>query len=190
MADGICGIRPATVRAQVVRDGHRETLELCDVHYRRHKPDVLDGRGGRPDPDRRTVLSTGSATGVSLARSSLFFLIAIGTTFSPAFAQGVDTATTGAQSQGAQQSGAVQVGAGSKGDVTPGASGPQSRGGEGLAPAPVTFDIKPPSDPFYGPRQLPFGPPRQLRCAVIGDAGARRTCESKAAHLTGGQAND
>jgi ATP-dependent Clp protease ATP-binding subunit ClpC len=38
MADGICdicGIRPATVRAQVVRNGQRETLELCDVDYRR-----------------------------------------------------------------------------------------------------------------------------------------------------------
>src|SRR5690242_19878254 len=38
MANGICdicGIRPATVRAQVVRNGQRETLELCDVDYRR-----------------------------------------------------------------------------------------------------------------------------------------------------------
>jgi len=38
MANGICdicGIRPATVRAQVVRDGHRETMELCDLDYRR-----------------------------------------------------------------------------------------------------------------------------------------------------------
>ncbi|WP_046863480.1 ATP-dependent Clp protease ATP-binding subunit [Microvirga massiliensis] len=38
MADGICdicGFRPATVRAQVARNGQRETLELCDVDYRR-----------------------------------------------------------------------------------------------------------------------------------------------------------
>lgn len=38
MADGICdicGVRPATVRAQVVSDGQRQTMELCDVDYRR-----------------------------------------------------------------------------------------------------------------------------------------------------------
>jgi hypothetical protein len=38
MANGICdicGIRPATVRAQVVSDGQRQTMELCDVDYRR-----------------------------------------------------------------------------------------------------------------------------------------------------------
>jgi len=38
MADGlcdICGVRPATVRAQVVSNGQRQTLELCDVDYRR-----------------------------------------------------------------------------------------------------------------------------------------------------------
>jgi ATP-dependent Clp protease ATP-binding subunit ClpC len=38
MAAGICdvcGVRPATVRAQVVRNGRRETMELCDVDYRR-----------------------------------------------------------------------------------------------------------------------------------------------------------
>ncbi|WP_181708273.1 ATP-dependent Clp protease ATP-binding subunit [Chthonobacter rhizosphaerae] len=38
MADGlcdICGIRPATVRAQVVSNGQRQTMELCDVDYRR-----------------------------------------------------------------------------------------------------------------------------------------------------------
>ncbi|MEV5407122.1 hypothetical protein AB0L20_31905, partial [Streptomyces albidoflavus] len=31
----ICGVRPATVRAQVVSNGQRETMELCDVDYRR-----------------------------------------------------------------------------------------------------------------------------------------------------------
>src|SRR5436305_3278 len=31
----ICGVRPATVRAQVVSDGQRRTMELCDVDYRR-----------------------------------------------------------------------------------------------------------------------------------------------------------
>ncbi len=38
MANGtcdICGIRPATVRAQVVTNGRRETMELCDLDYRR-----------------------------------------------------------------------------------------------------------------------------------------------------------
>ena len=38
MADGlcdICGVRPATVRAQVVSNGQRQTRELCDVDYRR-----------------------------------------------------------------------------------------------------------------------------------------------------------
>jgi len=55
MADGICdicGIRPATVRAQVVRDGHRETMELCDVDYRRlarqqHSSSPLESLFGR-----------------------------------------------------------------------------------------------------------------------------------------------
>ncbi len=38
MANGICdvcGVRPATVRAQVVSDGQRQNMELCDVDYRR-----------------------------------------------------------------------------------------------------------------------------------------------------------
>jgi len=38
MVDGlcdICGVRPATVRAQVVSNGQRQTMELCDVDYRR-----------------------------------------------------------------------------------------------------------------------------------------------------------
>ncbi|MHC2109187.1 ATP-dependent Clp protease ATP-binding subunit [Methylobacterium sp. CM6246] len=38
MSDGICdicGARPATVRAQVVSNGQRQTMELCDVDYRR-----------------------------------------------------------------------------------------------------------------------------------------------------------
>ena len=45
MANGvcdICGIRPATVRAQVVSEGRRQIMELCDVDYRRlarqHRP--------------------------------------------------------------------------------------------------------------------------------------------------------
>lgn len=46
MADGICdicGVRPATVRAQVVSNGQRQTTDLCDVDYRR-----LARRQGRP----------------------------------------------------------------------------------------------------------------------------------------------
>ncbi|MBZ6077561.1 ATP-dependent Clp protease ATP-binding subunit [Microvirga puerhi] len=38
MADGICdicGIRPATVRAEVVSNGQRQIMELCDFDYRR-----------------------------------------------------------------------------------------------------------------------------------------------------------
>jgi ATP-dependent Clp protease ATP-binding subunit ClpC len=38
MAKGVCdlcGIRPATVRAEVVSNGERRTMELCDVDYRR-----------------------------------------------------------------------------------------------------------------------------------------------------------
>ena len=35
MADGVCGVRPATVWAQVGSDGRRQTLERCDVDYRR-----------------------------------------------------------------------------------------------------------------------------------------------------------
>ena len=38
MANGfcdVCGVRPATVRAQVVSNGQRQTMELCDVDYRR-----------------------------------------------------------------------------------------------------------------------------------------------------------
>jgi ATP-dependent Clp protease ATP-binding subunit ClpC len=31
----VCRIRPATVRAVVTRDGQRETLDLCEVDYRR-----------------------------------------------------------------------------------------------------------------------------------------------------------
>ena len=31
----VCGERPATIRATVARDGHRETIELCEVDYRR-----------------------------------------------------------------------------------------------------------------------------------------------------------
>ncbi|WP_414474445.1 AAA family ATPase [Microvirga sp. M2] len=55
MANGICdicGIRPATVRAQVVRNGHRETMELCDIDYRRlarqqHPSSPLESLFGR-----------------------------------------------------------------------------------------------------------------------------------------------
>ena len=38
MADGlcdVCGVRPATVRAQVVSNGQRQNMELCEVDYRR-----------------------------------------------------------------------------------------------------------------------------------------------------------
>lgn len=31
----ICGIRPATRRVEVVQNGERRTLDVCDVDYRR-----------------------------------------------------------------------------------------------------------------------------------------------------------
>ena len=31
----LCHARPATVRAEVVSDGRRETMNLCEVDYRR-----------------------------------------------------------------------------------------------------------------------------------------------------------
>ncbi len=37
MANGICDIcntRPASLRAQIVENGQRRTVELCDVDYR------------------------------------------------------------------------------------------------------------------------------------------------------------
>lgn len=46
MANGICdicGVRPATVRAQVVSNGQRRTMDLCDIDYRR-----LARQQGRP----------------------------------------------------------------------------------------------------------------------------------------------
>ncbi|RME97013.1 MAG: ATP-dependent Clp protease ATP-binding subunit, partial [Alphaproteobacteria bacterium] len=49
MADGICDIchtRPATVRAQVVSDGERRVMELCDEDYR--KLARRQGRGTSP----------------------------------------------------------------------------------------------------------------------------------------------
>lgn len=49
MADGmcdICGIRPATVQAEVVTNGRREDLELCDVDFRR----LAHQQGSRHSP--------------------------------------------------------------------------------------------------------------------------------------------
>jgi ATP-dependent Clp protease ATP-binding subunit ClpC len=57
MANGICdicGFRPATVRAQVVRNGHRETLELCDVDYRR-----LSRQQGRSSSPLESLFGSG-----------------------------------------------------------------------------------------------------------------------------------
>ena len=95
----------------------------------------------------------------------------------PAWAQG--TPETGAQSQDTQTEDAVQAGAGTKGDVTPGASGPQSDAGEAVEPAPVTFEIRPPVDLFYGPRSLAIEPPQARRCEVIGHPATREKCEQQ-----------
>jgi hypothetical protein len=96
----------------------------------------------------------------------------------PVWAQG--TPDTGAQSQGPQTEGTVQVGAGTKGDVTPGASGPQKGAGEGIEPASVTFEIRPPVDPLYGPGSLAIEAPQALRCEIIGHPATRQRCEQQA----------
>ena len=60
MAQGICdicGLRPATVRAQVVRNGHRETMELCDPDYRR-----LARQQGRPSSPLESLFGSGRGT--------------------------------------------------------------------------------------------------------------------------------
>jgi hypothetical protein len=120
---------------------------------------------------------------ISLPVVLVTILAAVG----PAFSQGADTATTGAQSQGSQQ--AVQVGAGSKGDVTPGSSGPQSEGGEVIQPLPVMFPIRPPADPFYGPAMLPIAR-HQMRCELIGHVAPKQRCEANAQRRNPGQADD
>ncbi len=102
-------------------------------------------------------------------------LVALLAAVGPAFAQ----TTSGAQSQGNQQGDSVQVGAGTKGDVTPGSSGPQVEAGEAIQPLPVTFPIRPPADPFYGPAMLPIAP-GPMRCDVIGDTAAKQRCEANA----------
>jgi hypothetical protein len=105
-----------------------------------------------------------------------------------ALAQGTGTPTTAAQTGRTQQSATVQVGAGSKGDVTPGASGPRTEGDdvEKVEPLEAGFRIRPPSDPFLGPMQLPIRPPDRLRCDLIQDAAAQRRCESRAASRPNG----
>jgi hypothetical protein len=111
-------------------------------------------------------------------------LIVIGLLAStPAWAQG--TPETGAESQGTQREGTVQVGAGTKGDVTPGASGPQTSTGEGIEPAAVTFEIRPPVDPFYGPGSLAIEAPQAMRCEMIGHPATRQRCEQQASRNGG-----
>jgi ATP-dependent Clp protease ATP-binding subunit ClpC len=59
MANGICdicGVRPATVRAQVVVNGQRETMELCDVDYRR-----LARQQGRSSSPLESLFGSGRA---------------------------------------------------------------------------------------------------------------------------------
>lgn len=103
----------------------------------------------------------------------------------PVLAQGSRTGTS--QSGQPEQGGTVQAGAGTKGDVTPGASGPQTEGAPaGIEPAETGFRIRPPSDPFHGPGQLPIQRPGRLRCDQIQDAAARRSCESRASRPNGG----
>ncbi|KMO40208.1 Clp protease ClpC [Methylobacterium variabile] len=57
MADGmcdLCGVRPATVRAQVVSNGQRQSMELCDVDYRR-----LARQQGRPSSPLESLFGGG-----------------------------------------------------------------------------------------------------------------------------------
>ena len=86
-----------------------------------------------------------------------------------------------------EQGGTVLAGAGTKDDVTPGASGQRTEGDEaGIQPAEAGFPIRPPSDSFLGPGQLPIQRPGRLRCDLIQDAAAKRLCESRASRPQGG----
>jgi putative membrane protein len=115
----------------------------------------------------------------------LWFLLSV--LAAPASVLAQDSQTGPAQSGEPEQGGTVQVGAGTKGDVTAGASGPQTEGDPaGIEPAEVGFRIRPPSDPFHGPGQLPIQRPGQLRCDQIQDAAAKRLCESRASRPNGG----
>ena len=106
----------------------------------------------------------------------------------PAHGQTSSTdAATGAESQ--QGKGDIQAGSGStRGDVTTGTSGPGDTANPRVAPEPPGFTLVPPSDPFRGPGMLEVRTPTRLRCELIGDDGARRRCEAKAARPNGGGA--
>jgi putative membrane protein len=127
-----------------------------------------------------------SAQGVAGGRLlGLWLLLSVLAAPASVLAQG--TQPGAAQGGEPQQGGTVQAGAGTKGDVTPGASGPQSEGDlAGIEPAEAGFRIRPPSDPFHGPGQLPIQRPDRLRCDVIQDAAAKRQCESRASRPQGG----
>lgn len=93
-------------------------------------------------------------------------------------AQDAGTLSSGAESS--QGVGEVQIGAGSTGAVTTGASGPSHAANPAIDSLPPEFDIRPPSDPFLGPGQLPINAPDRLRCDQIGAEKARARCEGKA----------
>lgn len=54
---GICHTRPAAIRAQVVSDGRRETLDLCEVDYRR-----LAARQRRPSSPLESLFGGGAGS--------------------------------------------------------------------------------------------------------------------------------
>jgi ATP-dependent Clp protease ATP-binding subunit ClpC len=53
----VCGVRPATVRAQVVNNGQRRTMELCDIDYRR-----LARQQGRSSSPLESLFGGGSGS--------------------------------------------------------------------------------------------------------------------------------
>jgi hypothetical protein len=59
----ICGIRPATMQVNVLRDGRRETLDICDYDYRRlARQQGLARRWNRCSVTARACSTISSAT--------------------------------------------------------------------------------------------------------------------------------
>lgn len=101
-------------------------------------------------------------------------------------AQGNDATTAGAAAESDEDARGVQVGAGTLSDVTTGSSGPGSDDNPTIPPGPALFSITPQQHPFYGPGMLPVEAPRRLQCELIGDANARKACETRAKHAAAG----
>lgn len=143
--------------------------------------------GGERRPSRALAATVPSVRGAAAAGRLVGLCCLLSALAAPASVLAQGTQPGAAQGGGPQQGGTVQAGAGTKGDVTPGASGPQTRDDTPrIEPAEAGFRTRPPSDPFQGPGQLPIQRPDRLRCEEIQDAAARRTCESRASRPQGG----